>query len=215
MGNQVVDRGTEPTPRSSVRSQPETDDAELMLKIQQCDEGAFQELLNRHLAPLNRFAVRMLGNSHDAEDLVQETFLRVWKSAHQWQPGHGKLTTWLHSITHHLCIDFHRRDRARPDQTRPDRAPLTTEIHPQLESADRPEEHAAHDNVSSAVSAALTHLPERQKSAIILCHYQGFSNKAAAEVIGVSVDALESLMARGKRTLRKLLIDLSAQSKED
>lgn len=176
-----------------------------MLKIQQYDEDAFRELLNRYLAPLNRFAARMLGNKHDAEDLVQETFLRVWKNANQWQPGYGKLTTWLHSITHHLCIDFHRRDRST----------LHTEVSAQLESAGTPEEHLAIENTSRAVSTALMQLSERQKSALILCHYQGLSNRQAAQVIGVSVDALESLMARGRRSLRKKLLHLSAQLQGD
>ncbi len=206
VGNQVADRGTEPfTSRPSIRIHSETDDAELMLKIQQSDEGAFRELLDRYLTPLNRFAVRMLGNGHDAEDVVQETFLRVWKNARQWQPGHGKLTTWLHSITHHLCIDYHRRDRSTLHSG-------ATEL---LASNDKPDDHLTAADMSTAVTAAVTQLPERQKSAIILCHYQGFSNRAAAEVIGVSVDALESLMARGRRTLRKKLIGLSAQSDED
>jgi RNA polymerase sigma-70 factor (ECF subfamily) len=193
VGSQVADR--------AFHEDSETDDAELMLKIQQRDERAFRELLNRYLAPLNRFAVRMLGNSHDAEDLVQETFLRAWKNAHQWQPHQGKLTTWLHAITHHLCIDFHRRDRSA----------LHTEVSAQLQSSDTPEKHLAAANKGRAVTAALVQLPERQKSAIILCHYQGLSNRDAAAVIGVSVDALESLMARGRRTLRKELASLSAQ----
>lgn len=206
MGNQVADRGIDPfTSPSLICVQSETDDAELMLKIRQYDEDAFRELLNRYLAPLNRFAARMLGNKHDAEDLVQETFLSVWKNANQWQPGYGKLTTWLHSITHHLCIDFHRRDRSK----------LQAEISPQLESAGTPEEHLAVENMGKTVTAALTQLSERQKSAIILCHYQGLSNRDAAEVIGVSVDALESLMARGRRALRKKLAHLSAQSQGD
>lgn len=176
-----------------------------MLKIQQRDEDAFRELLNRYLGPLNKFAVRMLGNSHDAEDLVQETFLKAWNNAQQYQPDHGKLTTWLHSITHHLCIDFHRQDRS----------PLQVEVSPHLESDGTPETNLAVEQLGSTVMAALIHLPERQKSAIILCHYQGLGNRDAAKVIGVSVDALESLMARGRRTLRKELACLPADQAED
>jgi len=190
-------------PKETAQSEP--DDAELMLQIQQRDEGAFKQLLNRHLAPLNRFAVRMLGNNQDAEDVVQEAFLRAWKNANQWQPSQGKLTTWLHSITRHLCIDFHRRDKSTKQ----------TEVSALLQSDGTPEEHLAAEKMGRAVMDALTRLPERQKSAIVLCHYQGFSNRDAAEVLGVSIDALESLMARGRRTLRKTLTHLSVESVEE
>ena len=127
---------------------------------------------------------------------MQETFLRAWNHAEQWQSGRAKLSTWLHSIAYHLCIDNHRKNKL-----------ITISLDDELENNDTFEIPAAPDNLlkeelSYQVEKALQVLPERQRTAIALCYYQGMSNIEAAEILNVSVSALESLLARGRRTLK-------------
>lgn len=178
----------------------ELSDEVLMSQIQQQDEHALTLLVDRHLTALHAFARRMLGNTADAEDIVQEAFLRVWYRSHQWQPGTAKLSTWLHRIVHNLCIDLRRHRKGEcmniNIETIQDElaAPINT-----------PEEDFVASQVSQQIECALQELPEKQRSAIILCHYQGLTNRQAAEVLDISVTALESLMARGRKTLRQKL----------
>jgi len=176
-----------------------TDDV-LMSQIQQQDEHALTLLVDRHLTALHAFARRMLGNTADAEDIVQEAFLRVWYRAHTWQPGQAKLSTWLHRIVHNLCIDLQRHRKG-------EKMNINIEtIQDELAApSNTPEENLLGEQTSQQVECALQELPEKQRSAIILCHYQGMSNRQAAEVLNVSVTALESLMARGRKTLRQRL----------
>ena len=186
--------------RDSVRpTSVATTDEELMARVMDGDRDAYAMLVNRHLDAIHAFAYRLTLNAEDAADLAQETFLRVWHRASRWRPGRVKFTTWLHRITRNLSIDAHRRRTARgqtanvdvetlPSQATADSAPANSELH-------------------KALTRALSELPERQRTALLLCHRQGMSNRDAATVLGVSVDALESLLARGRRTLRKELRD--------
>ena len=144
----------------------------------------------------------MLGSIPAAEDATQETFLRVWSNAHQWRSGKAKVSTWLHTIAHNICVDYLRKDKS----------PLQEALS---------EDHATgtqldHDTQATAqqIGNALDALPESQRTAIVLCYYQGLSNKDAAQVIGVSVPALESLLARGRQSLKKALLPLKESSDE-
>lgn len=81
-----------------------------MQRIQQKDTHAFEKLVDRYLTPLHQFAYRWLGHHADAQDVIQETFLRVWNHAQQWEyTGKAQVSTWIYRIVHHLCIDHHRR----------------------------------------------------------------------------------------------------------
>lgn len=170
-------------------------DEALMLRVGAGDRAACRTMVDRHLAPVTALARRMLGNPADAEDVAQEVFLRVWTAARRWRPGPARVTTWLHRVTLNLCLDRLRKkpelpleDVAEPPDPRPDAA-----------------EGIARDETARLVAAALASLPERQRAAITLCHHQGLSNIEAAEVLGVTVEALESLLARGRRALRQKL----------
>jgi RNA polymerase sigma-70 factor (ECF subfamily) len=178
----------------------ELPDEVLMSRIQQQDEQALALLIDRHLVTLHAFARRMLGNGADAEDIVQEAFLRVWYRSETWTPGQAKLSTWLHRIVHNLCIDLHRHRKG-------ERMNINIEtIQDELATPmNTPEEDFVAAQTSQQVERALQELPEKQRSAIILCHYQGMSNRQAATVLNVSVTALESLMARGRKMLREKL----------
>lgn len=156
------------------------------------DAQAYRKIVDRHLPPIVAYAQRMLGERAAAEDVAQETFLRLWKQAPRWQPR-ARLSTYLHRITHNLAIDHLRR--RRPQAGEPD-AQTTGE---------RPSGLLGEKRTALAVQEAVAALPERQRAALTLVHYQGMSQQEAAEVLEVSVEALESLLARARRSLKETL----------
>ncbi len=173
----------------------ELTDEQLMVRITRNDQEAFACLLRRHLDSIHGYLTRFTGSPADADDLAQETFLRVWQKAHTFKFGRVKFTTWLHRIAHNLSVDEFRKRHAADD----------TEV-AQLpdERSDQFLHHANHET-----HAKLTHsigtLPEAQRCALMLCQVQGFSNQDAAVVLDVSLHALESLLARARRTLKAAL----------
>jgi RNA polymerase sigma-70 factor (ECF subfamily) len=170
-------------------------DEGLVDAIARGDGDAFRQLLDRHLDAIHAYLYRMTGSRTDAEDLAQETFLRVWRKASTFAPGRVKVTTWLHTIAHNLCIDTFRKNR------------LTHGVDGSLEADDSadPERRASGSELAVLVELAIAELPENQRSAVLLCQVQGFSNAQAARILGVNVRALESLLARARRTLRETL----------
>ena len=138
----------------------------------------------------------MLGNQADAEDVAQEVFLRVWTNAQKWQPGKARFETWIYRVALNLCYDKLRRNREL----------FVDELPEQEDEAPNPAESLQASQVAWRVEMAVSELPERQRAAITLCHYQELGNIEAADVMEVSVEALESLLARGRRTLRKRLL---------
>ncbi len=173
-------------------------EADLVERMVTGDEEAYRILLDHHLPSLSRYVTRMMGNSTDAEDIVQETFIRLWTQGSRYDSSAARLSTWLHNIAHNLCID-HFRKHGR----------MVLEEHPDdFSDEDEPTDHLVETQRTMHIGQCLMQLAERQRSAIIMCHYQGMSNRDAAAILDVSVDALESLMARGRRKLRKLLIAL-------
>lgn len=166
-------------------------DEQLVVRIKQNDEQAFACLLRRHVNSIHAYLLRLTGSRADSDDLTQETFLRVWQKAHTFKPGKVRFSTWLHQIGHNLAIDLFRR-----------RGPTFTQT--AVADAQQPGPDADHAAAvqRTRVHRALTALPENQRHAILLCHQQGFSNKEAAAILGVGVRALESLLARARRTLK-------------
>lgn len=173
----------------------EQEEAYLVGCVGDGDRRAFARLVAEHQRPLSAYARRMLSDTAAADDVVQETLLRLWTKAHRFNPKAARLTTWLHRIAHNLCVDTLRRD-ARWQ---------TTEALEELRTDQGPGASVLQRDRARQVQVALGGLPERQRSALLLCHYQGLSNMDAARVLDVSVDALESLLARARRSLRKEL----------
>ena len=178
-----------------VRERVTDSDDDLILAAAGGDRNAFGRLIDRHSARAFAVAYRMAGNRADAEDLVQEAFIRAWRSAPRWQAGRAAFSTWLYRVVVNLAIDHKRRPRHDP-----------------LDQVEEPSDEApAADDViatrqrAAALAAANSALPDRQRQAIALCYGAGLSNKAASDVIGVSVKALESLLIRAKRSLREAL----------
>ncbi|HRE61562.1 MAG TPA: RNA polymerase sigma factor [Micropepsaceae bacterium] len=170
-------------------------DGELVQRIAEGDAVAARALMARHLPRVLSLARRMLGNAADAEDVAQETFLRAWNSAARWRPGQAKFETWLHRVAINQCYDRLRKRRGV----------ALDDIADPVDPGPPPGSALETSDTIKAVEAALARLPERQRAAIVLCHYDGQSNIAAAETLGISVDALESLLARGRRALREML----------
>ena len=166
----------------------------LLSRVARGDGSAAKEVVDRHLASVTRFAFRMLGDAAEAEDVAQESFLRLWKEIPTWE-ARAKLGTWLHRVAHNLCIDRLRANRTERISSVPEHPDPKDEAGKQLE-----EHRRAH-----AVSLALAELPERQRAAITLVYHQELSNQEASYVLGVTVDALESLLVRGRQSLRKRL----------
>lgn len=173
-------------------------DHDLALKAADGDAAACEAFVRRRAGPLFTVAERMLGDAAEAEDVVQETVHKAWAKARAWRPGDAKYATWMHRVAMNACLDRLRK-RARlaakpPEEDRPDETAGPAEL---LERRERVE----------AVRAAVARLPERQRAAITLCGLQELTNIEAAEILGVSVEALESLLARARRTLRKTLTE--------
>lgn len=154
---------------------------------------AFRQLADRHLDSVVRFATRWLGRRDEAEEVAQETFLRVWQHARSYEPT-ARVSTWLHRIAHNAAVD---RLRKRHETT-------SDEIDDQPAS-NRPSLLLSQKETALAVQTALDSLAPRQRAAITLVHYQGLSGAETAEVLDVEVEAVESLLARGRRKLRQLL----------
>ena len=177
-------------------------DGELMKAVCDGDHTAYKTLVNSHIKSVSRCAYRILGNRNDAADICQETFLRVWLHPEKWEPKKSKLVTWLYKIAYNLCVDQVRKSRRNNFVLDPQR--VFEEI---LQSTDAEEIHSTIKH--RRLNFGLRMLPENQRSALTLCHYSGFSNKEAAEIMNVSVRALESLLARARRSLKKVLSNQS------
>ncbi|TCW75897.1 RNA polymerase sigma-70 factor [Burkholderia sp. SRS-46] len=167
-------------------------DAELVTRVGARDPSAVRALVARKLPRLLALATRLLGDRMEAEDVAQETFVRIWKQAPRWREGEARFDTWLHRVVLNLCYDRLRGRREEPVDELPDMAD------PQPEPAVRAE-HRARD---ARVQQALATLPARQREALVLHYYQEMSNMEAANLMGITVDALESLLARARRNLR-------------
>lgn len=172
-------------------------DAAIVARAGAGDARAFATLVDRHLAMVHRLAWRSLGSDADAQDVAQDTFLRAFRQLPQWRSGQARFSTWLYRVAFNLCQDrLRRRHEHVPvdDIELPDPDPAPERM---LENAQR----------QLRVVDAIAALPQRQREALLLCHYEGQSNTQAAAVLEVSVEALESLLARARRSLRAMLHD--------
>lgn len=170
-------------------------DAELVARVGAQDPAAVRTLVSRKLPRLLALATRMLGDRMEAEDIAQEAFVRIWKQAPHWREGEARFDTWIHRVALNLCYDRLRGRREDPVAELPDEADPRASPDLQLEARVRDER----------VRAALAVLPVRQREALVLNYYQELSNIEAAALMGITVDALESLLARARRNLRAQL----------
>lgn len=169
------------------------DDEQLLLAIGRGDHGAFRTLMERHGALALALAMRMTGSQTDAEEIVQDSFLKVWTMAGRWDPqGGAKFSTWLYRVVMNACLDRKRR------------APMMAmDAIPEPED-DTPDglEHYTGSQARALVAEALGGLPDRQRAALALCYFGEVSGQEAADSLEITLSALESLLVRGRRALR-------------
>ena len=153
--------------------------------------------LTARLTPLVfRLAKRLLSDAAEAEDVTQEAMLRLWKIAPEWRQGEAKVSTWLYRVTTNLCTDRLRKRRG---------VALDAIAEP-MDDTPGIEARMISDNRAEALNGALAKLPDRQREAVVLRHIEGLANPEIAEVLDISVEAVESLIARGKRGLAVMLL---------
>ncbi len=179
----------------ALRSETTDHDAALIERVGRGDADAFRALVDGHAEVIYRLAWRMLVDAAEAEDVVQETFTRLWTSAPRWRDGEGRVGGWLHRVVTNLCLD---RLRRRPN----------LDLEAVAEPADaRPLAFETIDagRVGDAVAEALAALPDRQRAAIILTYYEALPNAGAAELMEMKIKAFESLLLRARAGLRTLV----------
>ena len=180
----------------SSRTASQAEDGEqLMGAVGQGARDAFAVLMERHLDRTLALATRITGNRSAAEDVAQEAFLRVWKSAPDWQPGRARFTTWLYRVTVNLCLDLRRRPAFAALELVGDPADPAEDAISAIERQQR----------QAMLDREIAGLGDRQRAALSLCYAGGLSNAEAAEVLEISVGALEALLVRARRQLRQRL----------
>ncbi len=170
-----------------------TDDEQaLVTRVATGDSGAFGVLTHRHLKSVVAIARRMLRDDAEAEDVAQETFLRLWRMSGSLDIGPGGVKPWLRRVASNLCID---RVRGRTKLTPVDELPEVPEDPTQLKGMEA-------DETKRRVDTALKKLPERQRMALTLFHYEGMSQVEVGNVMGITDEAVESLLGRARRNLK-------------
>ena len=185
------------------RTPEDAEDIRLMSLVSAGETAAFEQLVERHQRLVIGTVGRMLGTHSDAEDIAQQVFVRVWKNAKRYVPR-AKFTTWLLKITRNLVFNELRRRSRHPQ------VPLQSES----DEEERPlrDEHAVgpdasllQDELQRAVDAAIAHLPETQRMAVVLRRYEELSYEEIAETLDQSVSAVKSLLFRARTELRESL----------
>lgn len=183
---------------TNMEARPDKDDHELLRLIQEGNSQAFALLVERHTDRFYRLAYRYLQNREAAEDTVQDAFLKLWENPALWQPErNSRFTTWFYRVVINLCLDARRRKTPLPLE---DEAAVPDERQPAEEKMIREEEQ-------EALERAIGTLPERQRTALNLCFDEGLTNQQAAEVMGLKLKALQSLIMRAKTTLKERMKD--------
>ena len=190
-------------PENQRRSEEDTEDVRLMRLVARGDTSAFEKVIERHQALVAGTAARMLGSNSDVEDIAQQVFIRVWKSARRYVPR-AKFTTWLLKITRNLVFNELRRAKRRaqvPLQADPsaEEIPLKDEINP------APDASLLENELQRAIEQAIMQLPESQRMALVLRRYEQLSYEEIAQVLDLSVPAVKSVLFRARTELRSRL----------
>jgi len=182
-------------------------DAALMLRVKQGDTAAFTELVEKYKQPVMNLAYRTVRDMTEAEDLAQNVFVQVYKSASRYKST-AKFSTWLFTIARNLCLNEIRRRSRHPAESL-DAPHPEQEDQPLQQFEDKttasPPEKLLQGELAQQIDRALADLPENQRSAILLCRQEELSYEEIAEALGCSVSATKSLIHRGRETLKERL----------
>jgi len=185
------------------RSEDDAEDVRLMALVGRGDTAAFEDLIERHQSLVAGTIARMLGSNSDVEDIAQQVFIRVWKSAGRYV-ARAKFTTWLLKITRNLVFNELRRSKRHalvPLQTKPgaEEMPLPDQV------ARAPDASLLETELQQAIERAIVQLPESQRMALILRRYEEMSYEQIAEILDLSVPAVKSVLFRARSELRERL----------
>jgi len=177
--------------QQAVKPAIENDD-DLVDRIAARDHAAMRLAADRHAALVWRIAYRMLGDATEAEDIAQESLLKLWNHADRWQEGGGGIAPWLKKVTVNQCLDRLRRKRFASDQEVPEREDDSPLADRQIEAVE----------TGQAVKDCIESLPDRQRAAVILTYYEEQPNQGAAESLEMQLKAFESLLFRARASLK-------------
>lgn len=207
--NQSDIEGNKPPSISQIKSQKmhqnitETEQ-NLIVKAQTGDEVAFQKLVHQFLPNVLSLSYKILGNTNEAEDMAQEVMLSFWQNIKKYDPDRAKLSTWLYRITTNRCLDRLRKKI-------PEQLPENYDAIIEAEQDDT----LYKKQIGELVENKLQSLPERQYLALILFHHQGHSLNEVAAILECSGEAIESLLARARRSLKKDLSPIWKKYKDE
>jgi RNA polymerase sigma-70 factor (ECF subfamily) len=183
-------------------------DADLMLRVKRGDHAAFAELVDKYKQPVMNLVYRFLRDATEAEDLAQNVFVQVYKSAPRYEVA-ARFSTWLFTIARNLCLNELRRRSRHPADSLEGSGGSESEDQParQFEDpkASQPPETLLHGELEQKVDEAVAALPEAQRTAIVLCRRDDLSYEDIAKIIGCSLSATKSLIHRGRETLKQKL----------
>jgi RNA polymerase sigma-70 factor (ECF subfamily) len=183
-------------------------DVTLMLRVRNGDMDAFRELIERHQRAVINTIHRAIGDAWEAEDLAQRVFIQVHRSAKRYKPT-AKFTTWLFTITRNTILNEHRRRNRHPseslDALQEPRDSDSAGWQPPDTSVSDPAQAAVERELQQKIMEAVRELPEAQRTAVVLCRYEGLSYEEIAEVLGCSVSATKSLLHRARLALKEKL----------
>ncbi|MDW8343747.1 MAG: sigma-70 family RNA polymerase sigma factor [Verrucomicrobiae bacterium] len=175
----------------------ENPSSQFVERLQRGDETAFAELVSRYRYPLISFCHRLLGDPHEAQDVVQEVFVRVCQHVGRYRPGNGRFSTWLFALARNACLDRLRAAQRRPS-TPLEAVPEPITICRDVETHD----------LGELIATAVAQLPQAQRTALMLAEYHGLTHTEIATVLRCTKKSVETRLYRAKRILRKRLARL-------
>lgn len=195
-------------PDQSISKAPGVDaddavDVALMLETAKGNERAFRQLIERHQNAVIGTVARMLNDAHEAEDIAQQVFIRLWNSAPKWRHD-AKFTTYLYTIMRNLVFNESRRRSRKKEISLEEQQ----ENHPAAMRADEglsPDEGMEKRELHRSIDAAIAALPEQQRLAVVLRTFEGLDYEDIAKALDTSVSSVKSLLFRARGVLREAL----------
>lgn len=203
ISSQHCSKSNSSTSSSSEKISDNDVDVALMLRVGDGDEAAFEELIERHQHPVIGTVAKMLGNSSDAEDIAQQVFIRLWKSAPRYQPT-AKFTTFLFTIARNLVFNESRRRSRKKEYSMEEREDDFHLQTPDKQNAS-PDQELLQAELQNSVDQAIAALPEKQRMAVILRRYEGMPYDEIGRVLELSIPAVKSQLFRARNSLRDAL----------